>query len=132
MAPAQLRCVVVDDDPEFLEQVKRWFVTSCSDFEVMPFTNSVEAIDYLRLKRVDLVFTAYLVPQIDGLQLISIVRSFNAHVPICMFSAVPIQATALARGATAFFSKSAVWSQLGDALARIRGRISSHEVLTGG
>lgn len=122
MSPAKLRCVVIDDDEVFLDQIKRWFLLSCSDFEVLPFANSVDAIDYLRRQRVDLIVTAYLVPAIDGLQLISIVRAFNAHVPICMTSSVPIRAAALARGATAFVSKAALWSQLGGMLAKLRGR----------
>lgn len=122
MSPAKLRCVVIDDDREFLEKVQRWFVASCTDFEVLSFSNGVEAVDFLRRGRVDLVFTAYLMPQIDGLQLISIIRAFNAHVPICMTSSVPLQTVALARGATAFFSKSALGSQLGDLLAKLRAQ----------
>ena len=125
MSPAKLRCVVVDDDHSFLEQVKRWFLLSCSDFEVLPFANSVDAVDYLRNQRADLIVTAYLVPAIDGLQLISIVRAFNAHVPICMTSSVPIQAAALARGATTFISKAALWSQLGSMLAELRAKADS-------
>jgi two-component SAPR family response regulator len=58
MSPAKLRCVVVDDDCDFLEQVKRWFLRSCADFEVLPFANSVDALDYLRRERVDLIVTA--------------------------------------------------------------------------
>lgn len=117
MHPAKLRCVVIDDDREFLEKVKRWFVASCADFEVLPFSSSPEAVEFLRRERVDLVFTGYLMPQIDGLQVISTIRSFNAHVPICMASSVPMQAVALARGATTFVSKSRLWTQLGDLVA---------------
>lgn len=120
MSSSKLRCVVVDDDREFLEKVQRWFVTSCTDFEVVPFSRGMDAIDFIREKRVDLLFTAYLMPQIDGLQLISIVRSFNPCLPILMASGVPIQAPALARGATAFVTKSALWTQLGAMLARLR------------
>lgn len=119
MNPARPCCVVVDDDREFLARVQRWFVTSCTDFEVLPFANSPEAVEFLRQKRVDLVVTAYLMPQIDGLQLISTLHALNARVPIFMASSVPIKAAALARGATAFFTKGALWSQLGDALAKL-------------
>lgn len=125
MAPAKLRCVVVDDDREFLEKVKRWFVTSCADFEVLPFASSLDAVDYIRRERVDLILTGYLIAPVDGLQVISIIRRFNAHVPIYMMSNVPLQATALARGATAFFAKSGLWSQLGTVLGRFRQRGAS-------
>ena len=122
MSPAKLRCVVVDDDREFLDQVKRWFLISCSDFEVLPFANSVDAIDYVRRERVDLIVTAYLIPAMDGLQFISLVRAFNSRVPICMTSHVPIQTAALARGATAFCSKAGLWTHLGGLLGRLRER----------
>lgn len=126
MARAKLRCVVVDDDREFLDQVKRWFLISCTDFEVLPFANSVDAIDYVRRERVDLIVTAYLIPAMDGLQFISIVRAFNAHVPIFMASHVPIQAAALARGATAFCSKAGLWTHLGGLLSRLRERAAAY------
>lgn len=120
MSPAQLRCVIVDDDHAFLEQVKRWFLIRCPDIEVLPFSNSVEAADYLRRQRVDLIVTAYLVAPMDGLQLIGIVRAFDAHVPICMTSSVPIEAAALARGATAFVPKAAIWPELGNMVTTLR------------
>lgn len=120
MPPAQLRCVVVDDDHAFLEQVKRWLLIRRPDIEVLPFSNNVEAADYLRRQPVDLIVTAYLVPPMDGLQFISIVRAFNAHVPICMTSSVPIQAAALSRGATAFVPKAALWTELGNMVATLR------------
>lgn len=123
MSPAKLRCVVVDDDHEFLEHVKRWFLTSCTDFEVLPFASSVDALDYIRRERVDLVLTAYLVRPIDGLQIISSIRAFDPRLPICLMSSVPLAATALARGATEFLAKSRVRSQLEAVLARLREQL---------
>lgn len=120
MSPAKLRCVVIDDDREFLAKLNRWFGTNGTDFEVQAFSDGIDAIDFLRRGGADLVLTAYLMPQIDGLQLISIIRSFDAHVPICMTSSVPVQSVALARGATAFCSKAVLWSQLGELLGRLR------------
>lgn len=120
MSPAKLRCVVVDDDHEFLEQVKRWFLTSCTDFEVLTFGSSIDALDYIRRERVDLVLTAYLVSPVDGLQTISIIRAFNPRLPICMMSSVPLAATALARGATEFLAKFRVRSELEAVLAKLR------------
>lgn len=122
MTPVKLRCVVIDDDPEFLQRVQRWFVTSCTDFEVVPFASGLDAVEFLRQKRADLVLTAYLMPQIDGLQLISILRALHLHVPIYMASHVPIQAVALARGATEFFAKGSLWARLEAAVATLRER----------
>lgn len=124
MSPAKLRCVIVDDDREFLEKMRRWFATNGTDFEVLPFSSGLDATEFLRNRRVDLVLTAYLMPQIDGLQLISIIRSFNTHLPIWMTSSVPVETTALARGADGFLPKAALWAQLGGLLANLRDRAS--------
>jgi DNA-binding NtrC family response regulator len=124
MSPAKLRCIVIDHDPDFLEKARRWFVTSCTDFEVLPFSSSLDAVEFLREKRVDLILTAYLMPQIDGLQLISIARGLHPRVPIVMTSGVPICAAALARGATAFFAKGSIWLHLDATLARLRRHLS--------
>jgi CheY-like chemotaxis protein len=121
-APNRPRVVVVDRDPEFSAKVKRWFVASCLDFEVLPFSNGVDALDYIRQRRPDLIFTAYLVPQLDGLQFITAVRMFDPQVPIMMVSHVPVQAAALARGATQFCAKRALWAGLGMAVRMILGR----------
>lgn len=122
MTPARLRCVVIDDDPEFLERVQRWFVTSCTDLEVVSFASGLDAVEFLRRERADLVLTGYLMPQIDGLQLISIIRALHLHVPIYMASHVPIRAVALARGATEFFAKGSLWARLESAVATLRER----------
>lgn len=113
-------CVVLDDDTEFLEQVRRYFMASCLDYDVVSFSSSVAAAEFVRRERVDLILTAYLVPQIAGLQFISLVRSWNIRVPILMLSHVPVSAVALARGATAFLAKGALWSQLGEILPSLR------------
>lgn len=120
MSPAKLRCVIVDDDREFLEQIKRWFLTSGEDLETVLFSNSTEALDYLRCERVDLLLTAYLIAPMDGLQLISIVRGSHPRLPVCMMSNVPIRASALARGVTVFVPKAQLWSQLGSVLNTLR------------
>jgi CheY-like chemotaxis protein len=120
MSPAKLRCVVVDDDREFIEQVHRWFRSNCPDFELLAFTDSIEALECLRRDRADLILTAYLMAAVDGLQLISIVRSFDVRVPICMMSSVPMKASALARGATEFFAKAELWTRLESFVGKLR------------
>lgn len=113
---AKPRCVIVDDDVEFLDQVKRFFVAACLDYEVVAFPSSTAAVDYLRTRRADVILTAYLVPQIDGLQFIRLVRAMDARVPILMLSSVPVKAAALAVGATAFIAKRSLWTHLAAAL----------------
>jgi CheY-like chemotaxis protein len=82
-------------------------------------SNGIDPVDFLRKGRVDLVFTAYLMPQIDGLQVISIIRAFNAHVPICMTSNIPMQTVALARGATGFLFEGRAIAHLGGSLGKL-------------
>lgn len=120
MSPAKLRCVVVDDDREFLEHIHRWFRSSYPEFEVVAFTGSIDALECLRRERADLILTAYLMAAVDGLQFISIVRGFDVHVPICMMSSVPMKASALARGATEFFPKSELWIRRESFVVKLR------------
>lgn len=123
MASHKTRCVVVDDDRDFLEKVQRWFLSSYPQVELVTFTHALDAADYLRGNEVDFVVTAYLMPQIDGLQLISMIRSFNPHVTLYMSSAVPMRDAALGRGANGFCSRAAVWSLFEAAIAHRTGSV---------
>jgi CheY-like chemotaxis protein len=121
---AKLRCVVIDDDREFLAKLHRWFFSSCPDVEVLPFAHALDAIEFLRRERVDAIFTAYLMPQIDGLQLIGILRGFDAQVPIFMISEVPLGDAAIARGANAFLPKTQLWAELDTVVSELRESVA--------
>ena len=58
-------CVIIDDDRQFLAQITRWFGTNFPNFSVHAFSSSVEAIDFVRCNRVELIVTAYLIAQIE-------------------------------------------------------------------
>jgi CheY-like chemotaxis protein len=117
---AKLRYAVIDDDREFLAKMHRWFFSTCPDVEVLSFASALDAIEFLRRERVDAIFTAYLMPQVDGLQLISILRGFDSQVPIFMTSEVPVEDAAIARGANGFIPKPMLWSELDEVIAELR------------
>lgn len=121
MTPAP-KCLVVDSDRDFLDQVKRCFAASGLPHALTTFSNSVEALEFVRLNKLDLVITGYLMPQIDGLHLVASIRSFDRTVPLILVSDLPAEAAALRRGATAFLEKAALWSRLercvGQAMAK--------------
>lgn len=125
MTPSKLRCVVVDDDQQFLAKLRRFLESTHPEFEVITFPDSVEAVHHLRSSRADVVLTAYLMPQIDGLQLVSAVRAVDPEVPICIMSAVPIREVGLARGATAFVSKANALAFLDQGLRQLCTRSST-------
>jgi len=104
--------LVVDSDREFLDQVKRCFAASGLPFALVTFASSVEALDFVRKNKVELVVTGYLMPQIDGLHLVASIRSFDRTVPVIMISDLPAKAAALRRGATGFLEKAELWPKL--------------------
>lgn len=124
MTPAP-RCLVVDRDHEFLDQVKRCFAASGLSYALVIFASSVEALEFARQNKVDLVLTGYLMPQIDGLHLVASIRSFNPTVPIVMISDFPAEAAALRRGATAFLDKAALWAQLESCVRKVEVKVLS-------
>lgn len=106
------QCLLVHGDRDFLAQLTRFFSTSHPGYDVVAFSNSVEALAHARENPPALVVTGYLLRQIDGLHFISSVRAFDTEVPIIMISDVPVEVAALSRGATAFVDTSEWWSNL--------------------
>lgn len=100
--------------------MKRCFVTSQLDYEVVTFGSSVDALEFARSKPVHLILTSYLLPQIDGLHFISSVRVFNASVPIILIADAPVGTAALERGATAFLGREALWTELATQVNELR------------
>lgn len=106
------QCLVVHGDREWLGQLTRFFKLSRPGCEVVTFSNSVEALEYARSGRVELIVTDYLLPQIDGLHFIRSVRTFDEGVPIILMSDVPVEVAARSHGATAFLGTESWWTEL--------------------
>jgi CheY-like chemotaxis protein len=113
------RCVLIDDDGDFLTFVRRILGAISPDFELIEFTGAHEAFEYFTQHRVDLIITDYRMPLMDGLTLIAAVRTLDREVPIIMMSGDDVGEKALAAGANVFVPKSAFARQLSSVLTQL-------------
>ena len=106
------RCAIVDDDADCLTLTRRFVEIICPGFEVIQFSNGIEALDFLTGNQVDLIITDYNMPFLDGLRLTGAVREIDRDVPIVMISGEEIEERALAHGVNVFVPKSSIAARL--------------------
>lgn len=80
------RVLVVDDDLTMRELVT--LVAEREGHEVFSAVNGVEAVKYLREKRVDLVVTDIMMPELDGFSVVQVAREVQPDAQIVVASAV--------------------------------------------
>lgn len=112
--------MLVDDDPDVLTLTRVFLLRMWPDLEVVTFPNGLEALAYLVGAPANLVLTDFRMPEMDGLQLTSHLRSMENQVPIIVMSGNPIEAQALSAGADAFLRKSDIPAKLSEVLHSLR------------
>ena len=98
--------LVVDDDPSVLESTSR--LLSGFGYLVFPYGNAMDAVKKLQEHNVRAVLTDIMMPEVTGLQLLEIVRSFNSEIPVIMMTAYAEMDTtidAMRKGAFDFLLK---------------------------
>ncbi|MFP4180002.1 MAG: HD domain-containing phosphohydrolase [Spirochaetaceae bacterium] len=77
--------------------------------EITSFTEPLKALEYLKENPVDLIFTDYMMPAMDGVAFIEEARKVYSDIPIIMITAVnsdnELKLRALKTGATDFLNK---------------------------
>ncbi|MFQ5788918.1 MAG: response regulator [Acidobacteriota bacterium] len=68
--------VLVDDEEMVVASIKS-FLTLETDYQVVSFTSPREALEYMQKNKVDLVVSDYLMPDMDGIELLSRVRTLQ-------------------------------------------------------
>ena len=111
--------MLVDDDPDVLTLTRVFLLRIWPDLEVVTFSNGLEALAYLVGEPANLVLTDFRMPEMDGLELTSHLRSMENQVPVIVMSGNPIEAQALAAGADAFLAKNDIPAKLGEALVSL-------------
>ncbi len=117
--------MLVDDDPDVLTLTRVFLLRIWPDLEVVTFSNGLEALAYLVGEPANLVLTDFRMPEMDGLELTSHLRSMENQVPVIVMSGNPIEAQALAAGADAFLAKNDLPAKLGEALVSLGLRPTS-------
>ncbi len=110
--------LIADDDPKLLNMVRRTLIYE--DFQVVTATNGREALDQVQTKQADLIILDWLMPELDGLEVLTRLRAANNNIPILMLTArdtVEDRVEGLDRGADDYLVKPFAPAEL---LARLR------------
>jgi DNA-binding NtrC family response regulator len=91
VAAALLRVIIVDDDSAVLRSFKRALKLRRATWDVMTLTSSREALDALAEGSYDVLITDYEMPGIDGVQLLSQVRTQFPNVRRIVLSGRPAE-----------------------------------------
>jgi len=101
------KAVYIDDEPINLMLVQAY--SSQFDLDIKCFESSVEGLDYILNNDIDILFTDYMMPDIDGLEVIKEYRKINSNIPIIVITAAgddqELKISSLEAGATDFLSK---------------------------
>lgn len=76
------RILVVDDNPESRDILKR--LLTLSDYEVETVESGRDAVELLKRAEFKLVLTDIVMPEMDGLELLSHVNSHYPNIPVIM------------------------------------------------
>lgn len=98
--------LLVDDDPSVLESTSR--LLSAFGYLVIPCGNAMDAVMKLKENNVRVVLTDIMMPEVTGLQLLEMIRSFNFEIPVIMMTAhaeMDITIDAIRKGAFDFLLK---------------------------
>ena len=110
--------LVVDDDQKLLKMVRRTLMYE--GFEVVTATNGQEALAKMQAETPDLLVLDWMMPELDGLDLLYHLRAARDEVPVLMLTArdaVEDRVEGLDRGADDYLVKPFAPSEL---LARLR------------
>ena len=72
--------VIVDDEDMVLTSLSAYLSLE-TEYEVQTFTSAKRAIDFIRGKKIDLVISDYLMPEMDGISFLARVRELQPEAP---------------------------------------------------
>lgn len=102
-----LKAVYIDDEPVNLMLVQAYAMDF--NLNVKTFENPEEGLAYILSNEIDILYTDYMMPKIDGIELIKRYREVNMDTPVVVITAVggdhELKINALEAGATDFLTK---------------------------
>ena len=81
----QIKILLVDDEPDFLEVMSHWFKSK--GFLVTTVPNGKDVTNMVKAFSPDVVFLDILLPGIDGVAVLQQIREFNQSVSVILMSA---------------------------------------------
>lgn len=111
------RILLADDEADFLKlmgaRIRGW------GYEVVEAKNGEEAIDAVMNKNPDIVILDYIMPDMDGVEVLRRIRKIDKKIPVIMFTAHPdIKSMEGAEnlGVSAYIPKLSIYSEVQAAL----------------
>jgi len=125
VAPHAPRILVVEDDPDIASLIERNLTHV--GYSVQTVGTGKAALDMVKRERPDLVTLDIYLPDIDGQEVLTTLKSDpeTAHIPVIVVSVVSDGKESLEAGAIDFLSKPLEASRLIDAVSRVLGHIGS-------
>ncbi len=103
----ELKAVYIDDEPINLMLVQAYGLEF--GLNIKTFESPVEGLDYILENDIDILYTDYMMPDIDGIELIKRFRKVHEEVPVVVITAAgddqELKLNALKAGATDFLTK---------------------------
>ncbi len=109
-----LNILLVDNEAEFLETITYWLETK--DHHVETCYTGAEAIEKIKKSPPDILFLDIVMPEMDGMEVLRQIRTFNQTLPVIMVTGYPKEekmVEAIKLGVSGFFPKSGSFEELG-------------------
>lgn len=109
-----LKILLVDNEAEFLEAITYWLETK--QHQVQICYTGAEAVELVKKSPPDMLFLDIYMPEMDGMEVLKQIRSFNPTLPIIMLTGYPKEEKmqeAIKIGVSGFFPKSGSFEDLG-------------------
>jgi response regulator RpfG family c-di-GMP phosphodiesterase len=104
---SQLKAISVDDAEVNLLIIEK--LASKVGLNIMSFSNPLKALEYIKHHNIDIIFADYLMPEMNGIDLIKHTREYHPNIPIVMITSVAddeqLKLDAIEAGATEFLTK---------------------------
>ena len=71
--------VLILDDEEMVLTSLRSFLELETDYEIVTFTSAIEAIEYTKKNKINLVVSDYLMPEMDGISFLAKVKEIDPN-----------------------------------------------------
>lgn len=78
--------IIVDDEPDMLMLLKL-ILTEKTDHQVLTTSDPHQAIDWCRQYQADLVISDLRMPQMEGIELLKIVKKIDPNLPLVLITA---------------------------------------------
>jgi CheY-like chemotaxis protein len=120
-APQQIQVLVIDDNADWHDLLKRYVVGS--RYRVISTRDPQSAVALARSAQPAAIFLDVMMPNVDGWQVLSELRADQAvgSIPIAICSILPLEGLALSLGVNAFLQKPVTQEQFLGVLERLVG-----------